>query len=178
MARIGGKRDGEYPLAVRALFASQLRKYGKVMEPLRLWGRSPKLLFAFLLLGRAFERKGSPLEPALRSLVCVRVSQINSCPFCVDLNSAVARKRKVSREKLLELESFKASRLYEPREQAALTYAEAMTEDRVTDSHIENLRSHFSEDEIVELTALIAYQNMSSKFNAALGVPAPGIGQF
>ncbi len=36
------------------------------------------------------------------------------------------------------------------------------------------LKEHFDDDAIVELTALIAYQNMSSKFNAALGVPAQG----
>ncbi|MCZ7593652.1 MAG: hypothetical protein M5U16_01105 [Hyphomicrobium sp.] len=39
---------------------------------------------------------------------------------------------------------------------------------------IERLRCHFDDDGIVELTALIAFQNMSSKFNSALGVPAQG----
>jgi hypothetical protein len=39
---------------------------------------------------------------------------------------------------------------------------------------IDALRRHFSDDAIIELTALIAYQNMSSKFNAALGVPSQG----
>ena len=41
-------------------------------------------------------------------------------------------------------------------------------------SLVATLRQHFSDDAIIELTALIAYQNMSSKFNAALGVPAQG----
>ena len=36
------------------------------------------------------------------------------------------------------------------------------------------LRAHFDEDAMVELTALIAFQNMSSKFNAALGVAPQG----
>jgi alkylhydroperoxidase family enzyme len=39
---------------------------------------------------------------------------------------------------------------------------------------VERLRSYFDDDGIVELTALIAFQNMSSKFNSALGVPAQG----
>jgi alkylhydroperoxidase family enzyme len=39
---------------------------------------------------------------------------------------------------------------------------------------IERLRNHFSNDAIVELTGLIAFQNMSSKFNSALGVPPQG----
>lgn len=36
------------------------------------------------------------------------------------------------------------------------------------------LREHFSDDAIIELTALIAFQNLSSKFNAALQVPPQG----
>ena len=39
---------------------------------------------------------------------------------------------------------------------------------------MESLRSYFDDDGIVELTGLIAFQNMSSKFNSALGVPARG----
>ncbi|MFN7085220.1 MAG: carboxymuconolactone decarboxylase family protein [Burkholderiales bacterium] len=66
--------------------------------------------------------------------------------------------------------------LYRSRERAALAYAETVTESsrRVGDALFARLRQHFSDQEIVELTALIAYQNMSSKFNAALGVPAQG----
>jgi alkylhydroperoxidase family enzyme len=41
-------------------------------------------------------------------------------------------------------------------------------------ARIEHLRRHFTDEAIVELTALIAFQNMSSKFNAALGVPSQG----
>ena len=48
------------------------------------------------------------------------------------------------------------------------------SDQRVQDDMIERLRGHFDDDGIVELTALIAFQNMSSKFNSALGVPAQG----
>lgn len=44
----------------------------------------------------------------------------------------------------------------------------------VDDAHIAALRGHFADDVIVELTGLIAFQNLSSRFNAALGVPAQG----
>jgi hypothetical protein len=42
------------------------------------------------------------------------------------------------------------------------------------DEQVERLRSYFDDDGIIELTGLIAFQNMSSKFNSALGVPAQG----
>lgn len=49
------------------------------------------------------------------------------------------------------------------------------SERRPNPALFEGLRRHFSDDAIVELTALVAFQNMSSKFNAALGVPAQGL---
>ncbi|MEM7025181.1 MAG: carboxymuconolactone decarboxylase family protein, partial [Pseudomonadota bacterium] len=122
------------------------------------------------------DRKGSPIEPALRSLLTVRVSQINHCSFCVDVNSATLMKRGVAEEKLWALDDWSSSNLFDQRERAALAYAEAMTlSDReVDDDLIRQLRSWFGEDGLVELTALIAFQNMSSKFNAALAVPPQG----
>lgn len=43
-----------------------------------------------------------------------------------------------------------------------------------TDAHFRRLREHFDDDAIIELTGLIAFQNLSSKFNAALGVEPQG----
>jgi alkylhydroperoxidase family enzyme len=58
----------------------------------------------------------------------------------------------------------------------ALEYAEAMTETsrKVTDELFDRLHAAFDDDAIVELTGLIAFQNLSSKFNSALDVPAQG----
>ena len=85
-------------------------------------------------------------------------------------------KRGVSLEKVEALESWRQSNLFDRREQAVLEYAEAMTRSdrQVEDAQVESLRSYFGDDGIVELTGLIAFQNMSSKFNSALGVPAQG----
>jgi len=79
-------------------------------------------------------------------------------------------------EKVDALGDWRRSSLFNGREQIVLSYAEAMTrsDQRVEDGMIESLRRHFDDDAIVELTALIAFQNMSSKFNSALGVPAQG----
>ena len=60
------------------------------------------------------------MEPALRTLVTVRVSQINWCAFCVDINSGTALKRGIDEEKLLLLSSFEDGDLYSEREKAAL----------------------------------------------------------
>ena len=58
-----------FPWYVRLFFWKQRRRYGEVLEPARLWGRSPKVFAALALLYGALDRRSSPLEPALRSLV-------------------------------------------------------------------------------------------------------------
>jgi AhpD family alkylhydroperoxidase len=165
-----------FPWYVRVFFWNQKRRYGAVLEPARLWGRSPKVFAALALLYGAFDRRGSMIEPALRALITVRVSQINGCAFCVDINSALVLRRGVDRDKLACLENFESSPLFSVRETAALAYAEAVTySDRQPEArHFARLREHFSEDGIIELTGLIAFQNMSSKFNTSLGVPPQG----
>jgi AhpD family alkylhydroperoxidase len=137
----------------------------------------PRAFLFLTLLYRAIDRARSPIDSALRALVQVRVSQINACAFCIDSNSAAALQRDVPPEKLLQLERFEASPLFSERERAALAYAQAITDPRkgVDDACFARLRVRFDEQAIVELTALIAFQNMSSKFNAALAVPAQGL---
>ncbi len=80
----------------------------------------------------------------------------------------------VSDEKILALEEYATSPLYDEKERAALEYAERMTfTDRdVDDELFSRLRGFFDEDALVELTAAIAWENSSSKFNRALRVPS------
>jgi AhpD family alkylhydroperoxidase len=174
--RVPAKPLADYPWFARLLFWNQRRRYGQVLEPGLLWGRSPWVFSALALLYGALDRRNSPVPPALRSLLTVRVSQINHCAFCVDINSATLLKRGVSEEKVMALEKWRESSLFDERERAALAYAEAITHSnrRVDDLLVAELRRHFDDDGIVELTGLIAFQNMSSKFNAALDVPAQG----
>jgi uncharacterized peroxidase-related enzyme len=173
---VSEKRLREYPWYVRPFFWHQKRKYGQVLKPGLLWGRSPLLFMAVAILYGALDRRRSPLDPVLRSLITVRVSQINWCRFCVDLNSHTLAKRIGSTEKVEAVARWRLSDVFDERERAALEYAEAMTyTDRgVTDGAMAALRKHFDEDAIVELTGLIAFQNLSSKFNSALDVPSQG----
>ncbi len=176
MSHIETPSGFRYPWYVRLLFWLQRRRYGRELEPSRLWGRTPRAFLAMAAMYRALDRKSSPIEPALRSLVQVHVSQLNGCPFCVDLNSASGLERGVAAAKLAALPHHAELELFSEREKAVLAYAEAVTRsDRGPGpAMIERLRRHFDDDAIIELTALIAFQNMSSKFNAALGVPAQG----
>lgn len=165
-----------YPWYIRLFFWNQKRRYGAVLESARLWARTPKVFATLALLYGALDRRSSPIEPTLRSLITVRVSQINGCHFCVDLNSFIVLRRGIDPDKLAGLTEFETNPLFSEREKAALSYAEAVTDSnrQASPAHFEQLHRHFDDNGIIELTALIAFQNLSSKFNAALGVEPQG----
>ncbi len=174
--RVPAKSPSDYPWFVRIFFWNQKRKYGQALEPAMLWARSPKLFLGVAFLYGMIERRSSPIEPPLRSLIMVRISQINECRFCMDLNAATLLKRGVSLDKLEALEDWRHSDLFGERERAALEFAEVVTRPdlSVGDKLMDRLKLHFNDDAVVELTGLIAFQNLSSKFNSALDVPAQG----
>ena len=174
--RIAVKPLAAYPWYLRPFFWNQRRKYGKVLDAALLWARSPKLFLGVAALYGAIDRKGSSLEPVLRSLLTVRVSQLNHCRFCVDLNSATLLQRGICEDNLAALEERRGSNQFTERERVALDYAEAITRSdlEVTDELMACVKQHFDDDALVELTALIAFQGMSSNFNAALDVAPQG----
>jgi AhpD family alkylhydroperoxidase len=174
--RVLPKPISQYPWYLRPFFWNQRRKYGQVLQPALLWARSPRLFLAVASLYGVLDRRRSPLDPVLRSLVTVRVSQINWCRFCVDLNSMTLARRAGSLDKARRVATWRESTAFGPAERVALEYAEAMTfSDRgVTDELMARLKNFFDDDAIVELTGLIAFQNLSAKFNAALDVPSQG----
>ena len=142
--RISTRPESKYPFWIRLIFRAQKKKYGASLEPTRLWGRSPRLLMGLQALYSAVDRKSSPLDPALRALVTVRVSQINHCSFCIDINSALLQKRGVPMDKILALADCETNPAFSEKERSALAYAEAMTrsDKRVDDtiSRMEKLK--------------------------------------
>jgi len=80
----------------------------------------------------------------------------------------------VSDEKILALPEYETSQLYTEAERVALSFADCMTITgrEVTDELFARLREFYERDAIVELTAIIAWENASSKFNRALRIPS------
>ncbi len=174
--RISVRKLQDYPFYLRPFFWNQNRKYGMVLKPALLWARIPRLFTTVALLFGALDSKRSAITPSLRSMVTVRVSQINWCEFCVDVNSYMYAKRAGEASKLEALSEWHESPLFNACEKVVLEYVDTITysDRQVTDSLMDELRQYYDEDGIVELTGLIAFQNMSSKFNSALDVPSQG----
>jgi alkylhydroperoxidase family enzyme len=89
----------------------------------------------------------------------------------------VGSELRIPDEKILALEGYATSDLYDERERLALRYADAITlSDRdVDDALFERVLDLFGEDAVIELTAVISWENSSSKFNRALRVPSQGL---
>jgi alkylhydroperoxidase family enzyme len=79
--------------------------------------------------------------------------------------------------KILALDHHADSNLFDEREKSALRYADAITrsDEDVDDALFAALRQHFEVDEVVELTAIVAWENASSKFNHALRIGSQGL---
>jgi len=177
--RIAYKQIKDYPWILRVIFWIQKKSFGQVLNPTLLWGYSPWQSLVFMLFYKVLDRKSSPLSPELRSLAMVRVAQVHGCQYCIDINAMLLMERSGNPDKLLALQEWKTSPAFSQQEKWVLEYTEAMTQtvSGVTDNHMTHLETFLSSTQIVELTGLIAYQNMSARFNSALNVPAQGLCQ-
>ena len=105
----------------------------------------------------------SGLDPALVELVYLRVSQINNCAFCLDMHTRDLMKKGLPVEKLALLQAWReAGDLFDPRERAALAWAESVTrvaDTGVPDEDYEAARDVFAEKELVDLTLAIGLMN-------------------
>jgi alkylhydroperoxidase family enzyme len=94
----------------------------------------------------------------------------------VDINSAVGREQGITDQQLAELASFESSAHFNPLEKTILRYTEGMTQNpaEVADSIFEDLKRYFNAAQIVELTAMIAFENLRARFNRALHIESDG----
>jgi alkylhydroperoxidase family enzyme len=94
----------------------------------------------------------------------------------MDINSARAAEANGSMDKVAELLTWRDSKLFSEAERVALEYAERITytDQKVDDALFARLKQHYTESQIVELTAAIAFENFRSKFNPPLGIEAQG----
>ena len=165
------------PASLRPIVAMQKKHFGSVLNPTRWWGRFPYLFWLVALFVGFLERRRSGIDPVVRSLVMTRVSQQCCCEFCIDANSLRLAERSGSMNKVLALANWREETLFTAKEQAALAYADAMTATPplINDTLKAELKVHFDDKTLTELTALIAFQNLSARFNAALDIPAQGL---
>lgn len=146
----------------------------KLVERASYLKQSPELFAKLTELLKAIER--STIEEPIRDLVGIRTAQMNGCTFCLDIHVKQAKMRGERELRIYHLAAWRDSALFSPRERAALTWTEALTnlpEQGVPDELYELVRTQLSEKEISDLTFVIAIANSLNRLNVGFK-SAPG----
>jgi alkylhydroperoxidase family enzyme len=150
---------------------------GSGLEPVEIWAHQPKMMFAMGGFNQAV-RKGQSVDVRIKNLVELKGAQMIGCEFCVDLGSQICRHSGFTDEELLALARYQQSDLFTEREKVALDYTVAVvrTPVEVTDELFTRMRKHFTDEQLVEITALLSLVNLD-RFNAAFGIGAAGFSE-
>jgi AhpD family alkylhydroperoxidase len=110
------------------------------------------------------------LDPILLHLVRFRASQINGCAYCLDMHSKDLRALGDTEQRLYSLEAWRECPYYSEKERAALAWTEAVTlvaDGHVPDAVYQEVRGHFSEKELADLTLAVAAINAWNRLSIA-----------
>ena len=112
-------------------------------------------------------------------LAVLKAAALLRCRFCADIGSAEARQAGITEEQLLALPRYRESDAFDELERLVLDYAVAMTctPPEVGDELFAALREHFDERQMVELTNIIALENLRSRFNIAFDMDPAGFSE-
>jgi AhpD family alkylhydroperoxidase len=163
---------------VRATYFETRRRYGKLLEPLRIFAHHPRLMLGYSALELASE-KSKRVDKRLKHLAELRAAMISGCEWCLDFGSSISAEAGIDEDDMRALLSYRDSDRFSELEKAALDYATAMSRSPVdvSDELFERLRAHLDEAQLVELTSIIALENYRSRFNWALGIADQGFSE-
>ena len=147
---------------------------GSGIEPLQVWAYQPKMMTAMGKFQGAV-RKGSLVDERTKNLIELKGAQMIGCEYCVDLGSQICRNSGFSDAELLALPRYRESDLFTDREKLALDFAVGVmrTPVDVSDDLFARMKEHFTDEQLVEITALLTVVNLD-RFNAAFGIGSAG----
>ena len=151
--------------------------HGSGIAPVEIWAHQPKMMTGMGKFQQAV-RKGNTVDERLKYLVELKGAQMIGCEFCVDLGSQICRKSGFSEEELLAVPRYRQSDLFTEREKLALDYTVAVmrTPVEVTDELFARMKEHFTDEQLVEITALLTVVNLD-RFNAAFEIGSAGFSE-
>lgn len=151
--------------------------HGSGIEPVEVWAYQPKMMSGMGKFQQAV-RKTHGVDERVKNMVELKGAQMIGCEFCVDLGSQICRNSGFSDEELLALPRYRQSDLFTEREKTALDYAVAVmrTPVEVTDELFARMKEHFTDEQLVEITALLTVVNLD-RFNAAFGIGPAGFSE-
>src|SRR6202022_44298 len=135
-----------------------------MIAPFEAYGRAPRLLFGVAMLEDATARLNRVPE-RLKVLAELKAATLTQCEYCIDIGSNIAQRAGISEAQLPALPNYRDSDLFDEDEKLMLDYAVGMssTPVAVSDELFEQLRARFDDAQLVELTNVIAVENMPGR---------------
>jgi AhpD family alkylhydroperoxidase len=186
MARIKGVSEQDTPEEVKVAlqqmrsWANQMtgQKIERGVEPLEIYAHAPAQFAAMVAFSQAAGHV-TGIDKRIQALAHLKAATMTHCAYCIDIGSYMSRQSGLTDEELLALPNYRTSPLFSEVEKLVLDYAVGMsrTPVDVPDELFDALKKHFDEKQLVELTHVIATENMYGRFNHALGVGAAGFSE-
>ena len=151
---------------------------GHVAEPAEVMWHNRAVLTSLMGFGREVQ-KWDQLDPDLKVFATMAVDALVGCSWCLDFGYFRAHYAGVDEAKASEVPRWRESTVFTEIERDVMEYAEAMsaTPPRVTDDLSGRLLEQLGAPALVELTASVAFANLTSRCNTALGIESQGFSQ-
>ena len=186
MARLPGVSDRDAGCGAKIAFFFMKRQFVKLtgretetmLDPLRMYAHIPKLLSGYGKLEQAVA-KVHLLDLRHRALAELKSATTIRCEYCIDLGSRISREWGLTDEELLALPNYRNASCFSDVDKLVLDYATALcrTPVEVSDALFDALRQHFDVPQLVELTHIIALENLRARFNLALDIGSAGFSE-
>ncbi len=165
MTHINQKKRAELP-ELEPMFNMVEASMGFIPNSFFTMAHWPEMLQAFAPFAGTVLGSGE-LDPGLKQLIAYVASNASGCRYCQAHTSHSAEKRGISVEKISEAFEFETSSKFVEAERAALRVAlyGAITPNGVEASHMEDLASHYTEKQIVEIVSVIALFGFLNRWN-------------
>jgi alkylhydroperoxidase family enzyme len=152
------------------------RRFGVIPDPAAAVGHNMRVARSYGMFELGVQR-WRELDHGLKDMAVMAAAAGIGCTWCLDFGYWESTMlHKVPAEKIRAVPAWRSSNLFTDLERLVLEYAEAMTATppEVTDELVGRLSAHLSQAQLVELTAIVAVENLRSRMNAALGLTAQG----
>jgi AhpD family alkylhydroperoxidase len=186
MARLPEVSERDAGLGTKIVYYFMKRQFKRLtgredmsmLGPILIYAHIPKLLTGYGKLEQAVA-KVHLLDLRHRALAELKAATTTRCEYCIDMGSRISRDWGLSDEELLALPNYRTAACFSDVDKLVLDYASAMsrTPVEVSDELFDALRAHFDVPQMVELTHIIALENLRARFNLALGIGSAGFSE-
>lgn len=186
MPRIQGVSASDGGLTTRIVYFFTRRNMTRIagtapermLEPLEMYAHVPGLLKTYGRLEQATGKLDS-MGYRYMALAAIKTATLVTCEYCIDIGSQIFRQLGLSDEELLALPEYASSPLFDETDRLVMDYAVGMTSTpaEVSDELFDKLNDRFSPAQIVELTHMIAMENMRGRFGIGLDVGSAGFSE-